>query len=109
MLILIVFAIASVVINVLFGLLERILAKKANRTYGLVMPFFFFLIATMSILSSIEKTFSQLLNVSAPLVAVALWIVLYVFLNIPTLVTYIVYYRTRRKMGESPWPSKKHL
>lgn len=96
-----------VVINVIFGVLERFLAKSKNKSLGLILPVFFLIIAIMSMLTSIEKTFTQLLTVDTPLVALIILIVLFLFINIPTIVTYAVYYRTRKKMGERPWPMRK--
>lgn len=95
------------VINLLFGVLEWFLAKSKNKNFGLVLPIFFFVIAVMSMLTSIEKTFTQLLTVDTPLAALVVLIALFLFINIPTIVTYLVYYRTRKKMGERPWPMRK--
>ena len=107
MVLLVVFLLVLVGINVGFGLLERILAKKANRAVGLVMPVFFFIVAVMSMVSSIEKTFMQLISTDTPLAAGLLIVIVFLILNIPTIVTYTVYFFTRKKMGEAPWPMKQ--
>ncbi|MGN1013792.1 MAG: hypothetical protein ACI4PM_00380 [Butyricicoccus sp.] len=105
--ILLVFLLILVGLNVGFGLLERILAKKANRGVGLVMPIFFFIISVMSILSAVEQTLPQMTAVDTLPAAIVLLVILFLFLNIPTIVTYVIYARTRRTMGEAPWPMKQ--
>lgn len=94
-------------VNTAFGVIEWFIARGKNKTLGLVLPFSFFVIAVMSILTSIEKLFLQLISTEAPAAAIFILIALFLFLNIPTLVTYLVYFRIRRKMGERPWPMKK--
>ena len=94
-------------LNVAFGVLEWFLAKAKNRSLGLIMPFFFFIISVSSLLTSVEKTFTQLLTGQAPWAAIVVLIALFLFLNIPTVVTYAVYFRTRKKMGERPWPMRR--
>ena len=94
-------------VNIALGVIEWFLARGKNRTLGLVLPFSFFVIAVMSMLTSIEKLFLDLISTETPAAAVIVLIALFLFLNIPTLVTYLVYFRIRRKMGERPWPMKK--
>ena len=94
-------------VNIAFGVIEWFLARGKNKTLGLVLPFSFFVIAVMSMLTSIEKLFLDLVSTETPAAAVIVLIALFLFLNIPTLVTYLVYFRIRRKMGERPWPMKK--
>ena len=94
-------------VNIAFGVIEWFLARGKNKTLGLVLPFSFFVIAVMSMLTSIEKLFIDLMSTDTPVAAVIVLIALFLFLNIPTLVTYLVYFRIRRKMGERPWPMKK--
>jgi hypothetical protein len=104
MFVLIAAVVVVIVFNVAFGVLEWFLAKSKNKVFGLVLPFFFFITAVMSMLTSIEKTFTQLLTVDTPIAALIVMIALFVFINIPTIVTYAVYFRTRKKLGERPWP-----
>ena len=86
-------------VNAAFGVIEWFLARGKNKTLGLVLPFSFFVIAVMSMLTSIEKLFIDLMSTDTPVAAVIVLIALFLFLNIPTLVTYLVYFRIRRKMG----------
>lgn len=94
-------------VNTAFGVIEWFISRGKNKAFGLVLPVSFFVIAVMSMLTSIEKLFLQLISAETPVAAIFILISLFLFLNIPTLVTYLVYFRIRRKMGERPWPMKK--
>ncbi len=93
-----------------FGLwyFERILAKKAQRGYGLIMPIMFFILSVVSIVQTIPNVISQTLEAGLSMSAAILSIVIsFVLINLPTLLVYVVYFRIRRKMGERPWPLRK--
>lgn len=84
---------------------ERMLALKSSRVPGLVMPIGFFIISLVSVIRSIPVLFSQLEKIGGIGGAVATIILSFVITNIATIWVYIVYFRTRRKMGETrPWP-----
>lgn len=88
-----------VLLNVVFGFLERYLVRK-KRSYGMILPAFFFIISVMTMMTSLEQSVSEILSVDAPVVAVLVIIGVFVFINIPTIVTYIIYRRVLKGMDE---------
>ena len=90
-----------------FGLwyFERYFARKQSRTAGLVMPVAFFIISVVAIIQSAPSVFSQMAETGGIDGAILTLVLSFVIINLPTLLVYVVYYRTRRKMGEDrPWP-----
>ncbi|MGM9630081.1 hypothetical protein [Butyricicoccus sp.] len=90
-----------------FGLwyFERYFARKPSRNAGLVMPVAFFIISVVAIIQSAPAVFSEMAETGGIGGAILTLVLSFVIINLPTLFVYVVYYRTRRKMGEErPWP-----
>lgn len=102
----VVFSLVLIVI-VAFGLwyFERYFARKPSPTSGLIMPVAFFIISVLAIVQSAPAVFSDMSAAGGMGGAVATLILSFVIVNVPTVFVYLVYYFTRRKMGEThPWP-----
>lgn len=98
---------AVLIAIVAFGLwyFERFLARKPGRNAGLIMPIAFFIISVLAIVQSAPTVFSQMTATGGILGAILTLFFSFVIINLPTLWVYVIYYRTRRKMGETrPWP-----
>lgn len=90
-----------------FGLwyFERILARKKERVYGLIMPVAFLILSVVAVVQSAPTVFSQMQTSGNGIAAAIFSLALsFVLVNLPTLLVYVVYFRTRKKMGERPWP-----
>lgn len=89
-----------------FGLwyFERMLARQSSRVPGLCMPVAFFIISVMSVVQAAGSVFADMQSTGGLGAAVATLIISFVLINLPTLLVYVVYFRTRKKMGERPWP-----
>ncbi len=93
---LIVFVVIFVLINIGFGFLERYLARKSEGL-GKIMPIFFFIVAVMAMVNSVEQAARQMLEYGRPVATILVLAGVFVFLNIPTIVTYVVYRKVRKK------------
>lgn len=88
-----------------FGLwyFERILARKPNPQLGLIMPVGSLIVSVVAMIGVIPALFENLetLGITGIVADLALS---FVFSNLATIWLYIVYFFTRKKMGERPWP-----
>ena len=89
-----------------FGLwyFERLLASKPNRNFGLIMPIGFPILSLISMVQAIPIIFEDLEAVGGVSGAIFTVILSFIISNIATVWVYIVYFLTRKKMGERPWP-----
>lgn len=100
---------AVLLVVILFGILayaECMFARKESFVAGLILPGIFFCMSLVSVVGSLPSVFVQAatLGISGLLQLVLVYFITFVFMNLPTAVTYIVYYRERKKLGETPWP-----
>ena len=93
-----------VIVFVTLWFFERMFARRPGRGAGLTMPILFFVISVMSVVQAAPKVFGDLEHVGGVGGAVASLVLSFLIANIPTVWGYYVYVRTRRKMGEYPWP-----
>ncbi|HIV68147.1 MAG TPA: hypothetical protein IAA32_04695 [Candidatus Butyricicoccus stercorigallinarum] len=81
---------------------ERSLARRPGRGAGLFLPAAFFVMSVVSIVRSAPAVFAAADGAGDAVLSLLLSFAL---INLPTLLTYVVYFRTRRKLGEArPWP-----
>lgn len=84
---------------------ERMFAKKPGKYAGLAIPALLFVLSAFSILSSIPTMLKGAANQEYSYLQVVLTLVFCLILfNIPTLWTYFVYRRTRKRLGKEAWP-----
>ena len=91
---------------IIFGLwyFERMLAHKPNRGPGLIMPVSFLIISVIAMFQSIPAVFADMEAVGGVSGAIMTLVLSFLLSNAATVWVYIIYFRTRRKMGERPWP-----
>ena len=86
-------------------ILELYLSCMVGRVPGLVLPGLFFLSSVLAILQSTPSLFADLDAVGGVTGAWATLLLVFIVTNIPTAYLYIIYFRTRRKIGDThPWP-----
>lgn len=83
---------------------ERMLARRPGKWAGLIMPIAFFILSVTSVVSAAPSVFSQMEATGGLGGAIATLALSFLLINLPTLLVYVVYFRTRQKMGERPWP-----
>lgn len=84
---------------------ERMFASKPGKHAGLAMPALLFVMSTFSVLSAVPVMMEGAANQEYSYVQVVLITLLCLLLfNIPTIWTYFVYRRTRKKLGREAWP-----
>ena len=84
---------------------ERMFASKPGKHAGLAMPALLFAMSTFSVLSAVPVMMEGAANQEYSYLQVVLITVLCLILfNIPTIWTYFVYRRTRKKLGKEAWP-----
>lgn len=87
---------------------ERMFAKKPGKYAGLAIPVLLFVLCVFSILSSVPTMLKGAANQEYSYSQVVLTAVICLILfNIPTMWTYFVYRRTRKKIGKEAWPFRK--
>ena len=84
---------------------ERMVARKSGKYAGLAMPALLFAMSTFSVLSSLPAMLEGTAEQTYTYPQVALFTIISLLLfNIPTIWTYLVYRRTRKKLGKEVWP-----
>lgn len=84
---------------------ERMFARKSGKYAGLAMPVLLFVLSTFSVLSSLPAMLQGAADQTYTYPQVALFTIISLLLfNIPTIWTYFVYRRTRKKLGKEVWP-----
>lgn len=88
---------------VILGFVERYFARKGG---GVVLPVMFFLMSVVSVISSLPSVIRTAVEhgMSGILQVIVMYLIVFLVLNLPTALTYIIYYRERRKLGDTPWP-----
>ncbi|MGN1031644.1 MAG: hypothetical protein ACI4PQ_08580 [Butyricicoccaceae bacterium] len=99
--------ICVIVICLALAFFERFLANMKGRVPGLVLPCFFAFISVYSLLSTVWQILPNLTQYGTPLQIVVMLVLMFVVLNVPTLITYVVFVLCRRKKGETPWPLRR--
>lgn len=98
-----------VIFAVILALVERYFARKDSLVSGMVLPAMFFLASVVSIVGSLPSVVRVTIEhgISGILSVLLMYVIVFILLNLPTALTYFVYYRERRKMGEIPWPMSR--
>ena len=95
------------ILAVILAFVERYFARKDSLVSGMVLPAMFFLASVVSVVGSLPSVVRVCAEQGGVLQVLVMYVIVFVVLNLPTALTYFVYYRERRKMGEIPWPLKR--
>ena len=104
------FLITLAVIFFALWFFERMFASKPGKHAGLAMPVLLFAMSTFSVLSALPVMLEDASRQEYSYLQVALVTVICLILfNIPTIWTYFVYRRTRKKLGKEAWPFRSKV
>ena len=94
------------ILGAVLAFAERNFARKESFFPGLILPAMFFFMALFSIVGSLPAVFSVAMEhgIGGLLQLLLVYLITFILTNLPTALTYWVYYRERKKLGETPWP-----